>query len=305
MIRVAESEPSGLVTRLCERLIRESRPGGGWGYSPGKASRIEPTAWALLALAGTKTVVADAWPQFVSPHLAFLGACQRFDGLLLDIPNGPPNLTSNAVAALVLAHLAPTSGPSLRGLLVGLMTVRGIKVDVSDPRQNNQLQGWPWLPSTFSWVEPTAWCVLALKKAPPVARPASWDDRVREAETLLENRSCESGGWNFGNASVLGQDLRPYVSTTALGLLALQDRRTPVVDRSLAYLERARLNEPTAMALSLTALCLRTFGRPVQDVEESLAHDVSRLERRGNLHALAMAAYALAGDRERGNAFHV
>lgn len=305
MIPVTGSERSQLVTRLCERLIRDSRPGGGWGYYAGKSSRIEPTAWALLALSDSGTVPSPAWPQFANAHLAFLAACQRFDGLLIDIPGGPPNLTSNAIAAVVLTYLAPTAGPSLPRLLAGLMTVRGIKVDASDPRQNNQLQGWPWLPSTFSWVEPTAWCVLAFKKASPEARPPAWEGRVADAEALLENRSCEGGGWNFGNASVLGQDLRPYVSTTALGLLALQGRSTPVVDRALTYLERARLNEPTAMALSLTALCLRTFGRPTQDVDQGLAQDVPRMERLGNLLALAMAAHALAGDRERGHALRV
>ena len=45
-------------------------------------------------------------------------------------------------------------------------------------------------------------------------------------------------GWNFGNATMMAQDLQPYLPTTALALLALQDRRDlPAVSTSLAYLE--------------------------------------------------------------------
>src|SRR5439155_4953858 len=106
------------------------------------------------------------------------------------------------------------AGPSvdLQRLLDAIAAAKGMAVDIPDPRQDNKLQGWPWMPDTFSWLEPTAWCLLALKKAR--AAPA----RIAEAEKLIANRTCEPGGWNFGNASAVGQDLRPYVPTTALGL---------------------------------------------------------------------------------------
>jgi hypothetical protein len=190
-------------------------------------------------------------------------------------------------------------------VLDGLMTVKGVKVPVQDPRQNNQLQGWPWLPSTFSWVEPTAWSVLALKKAPPASRPSGAAARIAEAEALLDNRACESGGWNFGNASAFGQDLRAYVPTSAIALLALQNVKTPAIERSLAYLDRARLTEPSAMALSLAAICLRVFNRSAADVDDRLAAGVDRIERLGNLHGIAMALYALAAERHDVRAFRV
>ena len=31
-------------------------------------------------------------------------------------------------------------------------------------RQDGSLQAWSWVDGTFSWVEPTAWCLLLLKK---------------------------------------------------------------------------------------------------------------------------------------------
>ena len=130
--------------------------------------------------------------------------------------------------------------------------------------------------------------------------------RLAEAELLLANRSCVAGGWNFGNASALGQDLRPYVPTTALGLMALQDRRdTPAVERGLSFLESARLKERSAMALALVAVCLRLFGKPDDDVQQSLADDVDRIDRIGNIHTMAMALYALEADRHQVKALRV
>lgn len=293
------ADRSALIARLRDRLQQGAHPDGGWAYYAGKRPRIEPTAWAVLALSDTGS------PPDLAPHLRFLSACQRFDGVLLDIPNGPPNLTSNAIAAFMLAHLSPGDGPPLAKVLEGLLTVKGVKVDVVDPRQNNQLQGWPWLPGTFSWVEPTSWSVLALKKAPAPARPPATAARIAEAEALLDNRACESGGWNFGNASAFGQDLRAYVPTSALALLALQNLRTRVVERSLAYLDRARVTEPSAMALSLTAICLRVFNRETAEVDDRLAAGVDRVERLGNLHAIAMTLYALAADQHGVRAFRV
>ena len=112
---------------------------------------------------------------------------------------------------------------------------------------------------------------------------------------MLANRACHDGGWNYGNAVVFGQDLRPYVPTTALGLMALQDRAgDAVVQQSIATLTRQRLNERSAFALSLAAIALRLHGAAAADVEAALGESTERADRRGNLQAMAMAAYALA-----------
>ena len=304
MTSVIDSAPSALSARLRQRLMREASPTGGWAYYAGKQPRIESTAWALLALADTSDLSPAAWQSFAAPHLAFLAQCQQPDGLMVDGPGMFPNFTSNAIAACVLTHLSAGTSPVLTPLINGLLMVKGVKVDVDDAQQDNQLQGWPWMVTTFSWVEPTAWCMLALKAARVKGSLA--DARIKEAERLLANRSCAVGGWNFGNASALGQDLRPYVPTSALGLMALQDRRDdPVVPRGLAYLDGARLHERSAMALSLVALCLRIYGKPVDDVEQRLAEDVDRIDRIGNLHTMAMALYALEAGRHQVRAFRV
>ena len=146
--------------------------------------------------------------------------------------------------------------------------------------------------------------MLALKVrrvgGPLVAR------RISEAEAVMFDRVCEPGGWNYGNSQVLMQDLRPYVPTTALALLALQDRREhPVVQRSLHWLTSHALSEPSTMALSLAAVCLHVYGQPIAEVLKALQAQQARAHALGNAHLIAMAAYALTLSTHQGVAMRV
>jgi hypothetical protein len=294
---------------LQQTLAAAANSAGGWPYYARKSSRIEPTCWALAAIGGSWSGDAASWERFAAPHLQWLAGAQRRDGLLVDRPEAPANFTANGLAACVFAHMGivPRDGgvaPDLGRLLEALVAARGVSVDAADSRQDTRLQGWPWMADTFSWLEPTSWCVLALKKAG--ARTRGAEGRIAEAETLIANRVCQGGGWNYGNASVIGQDLRPYVPTTALGLIALQNRpQLPAVERSLAWLNQARLKEPSAMALALTAICLRIHGAGSDEVDARLADDVDRATRIGNLLSLAMMLYALTGARHGAQALRV
>jgi len=304
------SERRAFVARLLQALIDAANPTGGWGYYRGKVSRIEPTSWALLALSEAESQDADAWRRFAAPHVEWVTRHQHADGLLLDYPTAPPSLTANGSAVCMIAHLAKSdsfaaSDDVLHRLLGGIVRVKGVSVNTSEGGQDSRLQGWPWMPDTFSWVEPTAWCLLALKKTRLLGVAGS-EPRIAEAEKLLLNRSCSVGGWNAGNATAMGQDLRPYVPTTAIGLIGMQDRRAdPVVARSLAYLVGAQLSEPSALALALTAVCLRIYGLSPDDVAARLAADAPRAERLGNLHTLAMMLYALTMNDHNAAAFRI
>ncbi len=219
------------VAGLQRFLLDSANASGGWGYYPGKRSRLEPSCWALLAL-GT--------PE--SRHVRFLESCQGSDGLLREDRDWPANVAFNALAALALGATA-TLGAADRvdRVLHGLTGLTGITVSQElDPinRQNDQLQAWPWVDATFSWVEPTGWALLALKKLTRRAPTAQIRARIADADAVLFDRACDEGGWNYGNSNMLGQRLWPYVPTTALGLLALRDRHPhPATKRALAFLE--------------------------------------------------------------------
>jgi hypothetical protein len=290
------------LAQMRESLVAGANPDGGWAYYPGHVSRLEPTSWALLALlADPSTAGGD-----MSAHRDFLLRSRRRDGLLLERAVGEenrPNLAFNGFAALLLLAERHLASDTIRtALLSALIANKGIQFSASPSpinRQDNTLQGWAWTDETFSWVEPTCWCVLALKKASSVsagARDAGARDRIRDGERLLVDRCCAAGGWNYGNANMLGQDLRPYVSSTALGLLAMQDRREePSVVRSLDYLVRHRLSEASAMALALTLISLRVFGVPAEDVESRLLSQWDRTAFLGNHHLIALALFSLTG----------
>jgi hypothetical protein len=304
MNRVRARNRAELIEALERTLAEAAHPAGGWPYYAGKRPRVEPTCWALLALAAPGRKSRSSLLPL--PHLRFLAGRQQPDGVLIDETPGLPNFTANGLAACVLSHLASTEGPALPRLLDGIVAVKGVSAQSApDLRQDNTLQAWPWMPGTFSWVEPTAWCLLALKKTRAPERPAA-ESRIDEADKLIANRSCVSGGWNFGNASALGQDLRPYVPTTALALIALQDRGSdPVVARGLALLSGSRVTEPSAMALALTVLCLHVYGVPAEDVESRLVDDADRALRIGNVQALAMMLYALTAAEHGAKALRI
>ena len=130
--------------------------------------------------------------------------------------------------------------------------------------------------------------------------------RETEAEALILDRVCDTGGWNYGNSQVLSQDLRPYVSTTALALLAMQNRRGhAAVARSLEWLEAHAKSERSAMALSLAAICLHAFGRPTEAPRALLAEQHAKTRFLANAHLTAMAIYVLSLPRHGARTFVV
>ena len=260
-------------------------PDGGWPYYAGKTSRLEPTCWALLALqaAGEKVSldVLQAWP--------------RREGWFVDRSSDEVNVAFNGLAALTLSSLSSPLEFS-RPLVSALVSSRGARIDASRiNRQDNSLQGWSWTTGTFSWVEPTAWGMLGLKRLARQPRGTEVSARLDEAERLLADRVCRQGGWNHGNSNMLGAELPPYQSTSALGLLALGDRgETEPVTRTLRYLEQHRVSERSAISLGLTMVALGIFGRPAADVAAALEAVGASTGFLGNAHATAVAVYAQA-----------
>lgn len=275
-------------------LLAARNPDGGWPYYSGKISRLEPTAWALLALhaAGERVSIdpLSAWP--------------RRDGWFLDRSSDAVNVGFNGLAAVVLRSLnAP--GELIAPLRAAIIDAKGEKIaNSSINRQDNSLQGWAWTRGTFSWVEPTAWGLIALKRLGPRDQVAS--ARIAEGERLLSDRVCKDGGWNHGNSNMLGADLTPYVPTSALGLIALGDRRAeePAI-RTLRYLTANRLAERSAMGLGLTRIALGLYGASAADVGVALGDEWKRSAFLGNLHVTALALYSEVAAASGYEAFRV
>lgn len=285
--------PSGAITTLRQQLrtaLNDTRNAdGGWAYSPGHRSRIEPTCWSLVSLAHADNLQPDVdvirkWP--------------RRDGWLVDVPGVPPNITFNAIAALTLLG-ASSAGNAADSMIDRLVQTHGETMGaVKELRQDNSLPAWPWIDGTYSWVEPTAWCLLALKKRQRLKPSPQVQERIRVGEAFLSDRACAVGGWNYGNPNVYGTDLIPHVPTTAIGLLALQDRRKePVVTKALSRLQSDAATEPSPLTLALSILCFQVYGIDASRLTSMLVSVCADQLRAGevtaNLHATAMALYAL------------
>ncbi len=277
------------LSELKAQLLAGRNPDGGWPYYAGKSSRLEPTAWALLALqAAGEPVTADAltgWP--------------RRDGWFVDRNTDAINIAFNSLAGLALVALrAPRDAfaPVTRALVA--LKGRQLPQQPDIIAQDNALQAWPWVDGTFSWVEPTSLAVVFLKRARTLSPDDALNSRLDEAERLLVDRACAGGGWNYGNSNIFGVKLDAYVPTSALALLALADKPTlGAVTRGKAFLKAHRLSERSAMALGLTRIALGVHGVKADDVTAALdeaAADTAFLE---NLHLTAMALYAEAGAR--------
>jgi len=277
---------SSVTDRVQAALERARNLDGGWPYLAGRQTRLEPTAWAILALGDTRAIaLVERWR---SP-----------DGLLVEPGIGSINYAFNALAALALGA-RPDGQPSALRIATQLLGQRGERVS-QDPRlrQDGSLQAWSWTQGTFSWIEPTAWCLLAVKKLAPNAPAAQ--ERIAEAERVFGDRACKDGGWNVGNSEVYGQSLEPYVPTTALGILALQDHpNDALVQRAVAVLNRDAVREGSTQALALSWLALTAVSAPCDELAGKLPDRLPFAESIGNIASLAMMLYVLR-HQERGS----
>jgi hypothetical protein len=172
--------------------------------------------------------------------------------------------TAEAVLAWALAdrHAAGDAGryavPIDRGVH-WLLSSRGIAIERVDPlSHDSSLIGWPWVEGTHSWIEPTAWAVLALKSVGLAEHV-----RTREAVRLLVDRLLPEGGCNFGNTFVLGQQLLPHLESSGVCLLALAGERNndPRIGLTADYLERELSRQTATASLSFTLLALAAHNR--------------------------------------------
>jgi hypothetical protein len=163
-------------------------------------------------------------------------------------------------------------------------------------RLNPDLSGWPWSRAAFSWIEPTAWALLALKKMRGDLDSGRARERIHEGERLAYDRMCERGGWNYGNSMVLGVQVPPYADTTALALIALQDRRNePRNELSLTALNTMLDGVDSGLTLALSILCLSIYGRDVTALRQRLQQAYERTAFLGETRALALSVLAWRG----------
>jgi squalene cyclase len=246
-----------------ERLRGLQNPDGGWGATADRPSNTESTALSVLAFAGDEAVRG--------PGVAWLLAHQRPDGSWPWTEEVEKPSWASSQAVLALADVDREAPAVTRGVawLLGQegrgfdwrYRLREFLARRKTIELDGTLTGWPWASDTFSWIEPTAFALLALKSAIPGQRSGRARWRIREAEKMILDRECPGGGWNYGNKRVLEVDEAPYPDTTALALLALQGAGSDELRRrNLEVLDRLVDSTGSGLALSLAALCRQAYG---------------------------------------------
>ena len=298
-------------------LLRAQNSDGGWAYQQGRQSATEPTAWALLALdslpdsqefssalgRGKDWLLAaqlrdHSWPSFAGfPEGCWLTSLA---GLALHERKDSPEAVAGAAAWL--CNQWPAEGKFWRRWLLRLVGSRNAV------RQNVALRGWSWTPGTSSWVEPTAYTLILLRRLFADQFPPDAERRRKLAEAMLYDRMCSGGGWNSGNAAVYGVAGQPLVGPTVWALLALQKyRERPENQAGLRWLLSAKEQIQGPGSLALAQICFRVYGCDAPSIVRELrrAYEANRFM--GNTLVAASCALALDAPAawlswERGNA---
>jgi hypothetical protein len=281
--------PASETAALVERLLSFSLPDGGIPYYRGNVSSAEPTILAALALSAS-----GAPAERTEPLLAWTKKLQNPDGSVgVDPGHRDQGVWLTALAAIVLHHfgLAENAKQAL-DFLLPLRSVTGQK----DPRlrQDDSLTGWPWVPGTFGWVEPTAWSLIALGLSGLGGHP-----RTEEGVRFLLDRQIPSGGWNYGNPALDGKELLPFWDTTGLALVALHGHVDPKrIGASLELMEKNQGRIESLCGLSWAVLCLDSHDRDTSRARLKLLNVMGSL-REEELHTgnFALGLIALSGKK--------
>jgi hypothetical protein len=291
-----------MIDAVIDILLGAQNEDGGWGAVKGKRSNTESTSFALMAL---KSFDRGLFDRQTTAGLKWLLQHQKDDGSWCLNDATRQSSWTTPIAVLALLPFQEQKEHALKGakwiltqegrkpgwiasLLVRLSLVR--KTVELDP----YLSGWSWTAGAFSWVEPTSYSLMTLKKLKRSLTGTNCEERIRQGEMLIYDRMCESGGWNYGNSRVLGEALWPYPDVTAVALIALQDRTAREVNQtSLRALNVMMREAPSGTALSWGILCLTLYNQDVEEWKKILVRNFEKTRFLGETKAVALALLAL------------
>ena len=284
------------------KLLRQTQnPDGGWGAIAGKQSNTESTALGLLALRSLDDLRENSVLEKAEQWLA---NTQNPDGSWSYGAGSKAPSWSTALAVMALSDSSVEAERLVRagnwilaqegskpGILAKL--ILALSFQKKAVHLNDDLVGWSWTPGSFSWVEPTSYCLIALKKIKSRLSAKAVQERVDQAELMIYDRMCEGGGWNYGNAAVYGDPLWPYPDITALALIALQDHKERNDNRvSLRALSKMAETTDSGLALGWTTICLSVYGEDISELRKRLDQKFARTKFLGETKPVALAILA-------------
>jgi hypothetical protein len=264
----------------------------GFSAMPGGHYRTDATAWAVMALS-----VAGATQDSLRSSRHHLAMSQMENGAVSLSPDHPDAIwpTSLAILSWKDSHEFINFLDMATGFLLKTTGQHFTRMPGIPTGHDPALKGWPWISDTYSWVEPTALAVIAL-------RVSGYEkhERTQEAVIMLMDRQLSRGGWNYGNTTVFGKELNPMPETTGMALSALAGLvPESQVERSLNYLNNYIDHAKTPMSLGWGFLGLGSYGRRSGAAENKLPECLNRQGKYGlyDTAALSLVILALCADK--------
>lgn len=270
-----------LLDQAHKRLARS--PIG--GYHPEGEPASEPIAWATLALA-----------RAGEPSAAVVGAEWLAERQARDGSVGVTESQAEPFWPTALAMLAWQEVDAVRyaDRIAGGAEWAFAQEPWTTERHptfghDTGIAGWSWAPDTHSWLEPTAFFSVALRETGHADHP-----RRQDAVRLLIDRLLPSGGANYGNTTVFGQELLQHVHSSGVVAWALSGEAVDParMASTLDYLSTT-IQEPTGLAsLAWASRGLAAWGRGAS-VEKTLTTAWPRVEQADSPHKTALFALAV------------
>ena len=271
-----------IVLENIEKIISRAHADGGFSMYEGKPVRPDATAWAVLALKASGNY-----------NKRMLKACRRL--AKFQHPDGRVTLieshyqshwpTSLAILAWQKEYdFQREIGAAINCLLA--ISGKHFKKNKALPIGHDpSITGWPWIENTHSWVVPTSLAVIALK-----ACRYGDNNRVKTAVDMILNRQLPSGGWNYGNTTVFGTELKPSIECTGHALAALAGfDKIGSVSHSIEYLKREIQYVRTPLSLSWALIGLSEWSIMIPSADEWIIECLSLQKKYGDYDTTLIA----------------
>ncbi len=240
-------------------LTSAQNDAGGWGYSAGQKSVVEPTAAVLLAIRDEEKAI-DSFNMGIS----WLIRSQNQDGGWGIHEDDPESGWHTAWALIALKKSNQSHDAIARGM-EWLSYVSTNKITHEEFRNNtipfHENIGalvWPWLPGQTYWIEPTALVVLALEG---IELSQVAEIRMKAAIEYFRQNRTPVGGWDVGNAGPYESVVLPHAFRTSLVLLALSKvDPNEIIPDDLSALSLEMKLDPSILSLSSASVALQTLG---------------------------------------------
>ncbi len=214
--------------------------------------RPDVTAWAILLL---NSLSSTSHTTVIQQARTRLAQDQQPDGSISISPDQPQAIWPTPLSIFAW-HGSSSHRQYEEQAIQFLLEHTGLHMEKKDGNavvgHDTSIPGWPWIMHTHSWVQPTAMSMIALSM-----NGHDTHERVLQGEQMLLDRQLPQGGWNYGNTTILGQELQPFPESTGIALSALSGRvPQTTVQQSLNYLleELPRLRTPISLCWGVLGL---------------------------------------------------